>query len=152
MKHQTKAEKNADMFEAYKAMRRGEKVKRSGAKDGSISTHPVVEVDDTRPESKVLADCISWLKRHRVFCNRHDCGAGNFGAGYATYGIRGSGDIHGILRHHGGKHYDIECKRGAGGRLSKDQQKRQRDVRANKGLYFVVHGVEELEHFVGEYI
>jgi hypothetical protein len=152
MKKQTIAEKKADMFEAYKQIRAGEEVKRTGAKDGSIPTHPVVEVDKAKPESEVLSECLSWLKRRRIFCNRHDCGAGNFGSGYATYGIRGSGDIHGMLRHHGGKHFEIECKKGAGGRLSKDQQERMKDVRDNKGLYFVVHGVEELEHFMGEYV
>lgn len=152
MKRRTVAEKKADMFDAYKQIRAGEPVKRKGAKDGSIPTHPVVPVGEVKTESVVLGECLSWLKRHRVFCNRHDCGAGNFGAGYATYGIRGSGDIHGILRHHGGKHFEIECKKGAGGRLSKKQQERMKDVRDNKGLYFVVHGVEELEHFLGEYV
>ena len=151
-KKRTIAEKKADMFEAYKAMRAGKKIKRSGAKDGSIQTHPVVPVDETKTEAGVLAECLSWLKRRRIFCKRHDCGAGNFGSGYATYGIRGSGDIHGMLRHHGGRHFEIECKKGAGGRLSKNQQERQRDVVANKGLYFVVHGSEELEYFMGEYV
>ena len=151
-KKRTIAEKKADMFEVYKAMRAGKKVKRSGAKDGSIQTHPVVPVDETKTEAGVLAECLSWLKRRRIFCKRHDCGAGNFGSGYATYGIRGSGDIHGMLRHHGGRHFEIECKKGAGGRLSKNQQERQRDVVANKGLYFVVHGAEELEYFMGEYV
>ena len=152
MKRRTIAEKKADMFTAYKAMRAGKKVKRSGAKDGSIPTHPKVEVDTSKPESVVLAECLSWLKRHRVFCNRHDCGAGNFGAGFASYGIKGSGDVHGILKRFGGKHFEIECKKGAGGKLSKSQQKRQRDVIANKGLYFVVHGEKELEYFMGEYV
>lgn len=152
MKRKTKAEKKEDLFTAYKQMRAGEKVQRTGTKDGSIPTHPVVEVDKTKTEGVVLAECLSWLKRHRVMCDRHDCGAGNFGSGYATYGIVGSGDIHGMLRSFGGKHFEIECKKGVGGRLSKRQQKRRDRVLANKGLYFVVHGLAELEHYMGGYV
>jgi len=132
MKRKTKAEKNEDLFTAYKQMRAGEKIYKVGAKDGSIVTRPVVEVDKTKTEAEVLSDCLSWLKRHRVMCNRHDCGAGNFGSGYATYGIVGSGDIHGMLRSHSGKHFEIECKKGSGGRLSKQQQKRTETKRRSK--------------------
>jgi hypothetical protein len=87
-----------------------------------------------------------------VFCNRHDCGTfqNQFGQ-YGTYGIKNSGDIHGMLKNNWGKHFEIECKRGSGGRLSAGQQQRRKDVRANDSLYFVCHGVEELEHYLGEW-
>jgi len=145
MKKRTKAEKNQDYFDAFKCIQAGKKVKRSGAKDGSIPTHSVVPVPDLS-ESVVLKDCLAWLKKHHVFCNRHDVGAGDVsGAGYATYGIKSAGDIIGLLPY--GIHFEIECKRGSGGRLSKGQQKRMKDIRANNGIYLVIHGTEELAYY-----
>jgi len=152
MKHQTKKQKFNDLANAIDQIRRGEKVKRIGAKDGSIATHPVVPVSPHKFEHMVLADCLGWLRKHHVFCNRHDCGSGDIvGAGMATYGIRSAGDIIGILKPDG-RHFEIETKRGSGGRLSAGQRKRMKDVRDNGGLYFVCHGVEELEFFMGEWI
>lgn len=149
MKRQTKAQKYNDLANAIGQIRRGEKVKRIGAKDGSIRTHPVVSVDSKKFEHEVLADCLSWLKKHHVFCNRHDAGTFQNERGqWGCYGIINSGDIHGMLRYDG-QHFEIECKRGSGGRLSIGQQKRMKDIENNSGLYFVVHGVEELEHFMG---
>lgn len=152
-KSQTKLQKYKDLANAIGQIRRGEKVKRIGTKDGSIRTHAVVPVSPHKFEHMVLADCLSWLKKHHVFCNRHDCGTfqNQFGQ-YGTYGIKGSGDIHGMLKKNWGKHFEIECKRGSGGILSVGQQKRMRDIRNSNGLYFVCHGVEELEHFMGEWI
>jgi len=153
MKRQTKAQKFNDLANAIGQIRRGEKVKRIGAKDGSISTHPVVPVDSKLLEHEVLADCLSWLKKHHVFCNRHDAGTFQNERGqWGTYGILNSGDIHGMLKNNWGKHFEIETKRGSGGRQSKGQQDRMKDVRANDSLYFVVHGVEELKHFMGEWV
>lgn len=152
MKKQTKKQKFNDLANAVGQIRRGEPVRRIGAKDGSIPTHSVVPVNPKLLEAEVLSDCIRWLRRHYIFYNRHDVGAGDIaGMGYATYGIKFAGDIIGILKPNG-KHFEIECKRGSGGRLSVGQQKRVRDVRDNGGLYFVVHGVEELEHYLGEYV
>jgi len=148
-KRQTKLQKCNDLGNAVIQIRNGQKVRRIGARDGSIPTHPVVLVDPDKLEEDVLAECLEWLKKHHVMHNRHDCGGGNFGSGYATYGILGSGDIHGVLRKHDGKHFEIECKKGKGGRLSKAQQKRKRDVEYNNGLYFVVHGVDELNYYMG---
>ena len=103
-------------------------------------------------EHEVLADCLSWLKKHHVFCNRHDAGSFQNERGqWGTYGIKNAGDIIGILRPNG-RHLEIETKRGSGGKLSEGQQKRMKDVREFGGLYFVIHGVEELEHFMGEWI
>ncbi len=151
-KKQTKADKFRDLANAVNQINNGEKVQRIGAKDGSIATHPVVPCPFLA-EAIVLKDCLAWLKEHHVVCNRHDCGTfqNQFGQ-YGTYGILGSGDIHGMLRHHGGKHFEIETKHGKGGRLSKAQQRRKIDVEYNNGLYFVVHGLPELIYFMQEWI
>ena len=113
-------------------------------KDGSITTKPVVSCWGF-PEKDVLKQCVSWLRRHRIFCSRHDVGSGDFGHGYATYGIIGAGDIIGLLPD--GTHLEIECKKGKGGSLSKGQQKRMKDIRENNGIYLVVHGISELEYY-----
>jgi len=152
MKRQTKLQKFNDLANAYHQIRRGEKVKRIGSKDGSIATHPVVSVDPKKLECEVLANCLSWLKRHHVFCNRHDAGTFQNNRGqWASYGIIGSGDIHGMLKYDG-QHFEIECKRGTGGRLSIEQQKRMRDVRENGGIYLVIHGISELEYYFRDLI
>jgi len=71
-------------------------------------------------------------------------------SGWHTYGIVGSGDIIGLLP--SGRHLEIECKSGRGGRLSTAQQKRMADIRGNNGLYLVVCSVEELEQCFAEQV
>ncbi|GAG68695.1 unnamed protein product, partial [marine sediment metagenome] len=44
MKRRTKSQKCKDLFDAFKCMKEDKPVKREGTKDGSIPTHPVVEV------------------------------------------------------------------------------------------------------------
>ena len=150
MKKQDKAQKLNDCYTAYRAMKEGKPMKRQGAKDGSILTHPVVPVTNLL-ESQVLVLCKDWLKQHNILCNRNNVGAGQVGeSGYYSYGIRGAGDIIGLLKT--GQHFEIECKRGAGGRLSLEQRKRMRKIRENNGLYFVVHGVEELEYYLRDLV
>lgn len=95
----------------------------------------------------VLSECLKWLRQHRVFHDRHDCGSGH---GHAIYGIKFAGDIIGILPD--GRHFEIECKHGKGGKQSAGQQKRMWDVRAAGGAYIVVHGVEELEYYIGRLV
>ena len=153
MKRQTRAQKFNDLANAVNQINAGEKVKRIGRKDGSITTKPVVPCPD-ESEATVKADCISWLRKHHIMCNGHGCGAGILEGAhyYAVYGIKDSGDIHGMLRNHGGKHFELECKKGAGGTWSKGQRKRMRDVRYNNGLYFVIHGVPELEFYFERYV
>ena len=148
MKRQTKQQKFNDLANAVKQINAGDKVKRIGRKDGSIATKPVVLCPDL-PEHQVKADCIAWLKKKGIMCNGHGCGAGVLeGAGYyAVYGIKDSGDIHGVLKHRDGKHFELECKRGIGGTLSAGQRKRMKLCRENHALYFVVHGVPELEYY-----
>jgi hypothetical protein len=136
----SKKQKLAEAHAAYQAAKTGQRP-RQRAKDGSIPTHPTVPVKGL-PEAGVLAECRQWLKAHRIFHDRHDCGAGDLGHGFATYGIVGAGDIIGILPN--GIHFEIETKAGHGGRLSVEQQKRMADVRATGAVYLVVHGIEEL--------
>ena len=147
MKTRTHKQKLADCHTVYKAAKTGTRPEQQ-AKDRSVPTHPVVSVPN-RSEAKVLTECIKWLKQHRVFHDRHDCGSGH---GHAIYGIKHSGDIHGILPcslgQTAGKHFEIEFKRGGGGRLSEGQQERMWDVRAAGGQYWVVHGVAELVHYM----
>lgn len=146
MKPPTKKQKLDNCYEAYYHTKHGTRPTRK-ARDGSIVTHSVVPVRCPYPEKDVLHDCLVWLHKHRIFCDRHDCGGGNVsGAGYATYGIKDSGDIHGILPN--GVHLEIETKRGKGGRQSAGQQKRMADVRATNGVYLVCHGVAELVFFM----
>ncbi len=150
---QTKLQKFNDLANAYHQIRRGEKVKRIGAKDGSIRTHAVVHIANPQLERIVLIQCLEWLHGHHIFCQRHDAGTFQNERGqYGTYGMLGAGDIIGMLKYHNGKHFEIETKRGSGGTLNVGQQKRMKRVRDHGGLYFVVHGVQELEHFMGEWV
>ena len=142
MKPPTRKQKLDNCYEAYHHAKHGTRPGRR-ARDGSIPTHSVVPVPDVL-EAEVLKDCIKWLKSHRIFHDRHDCGSGDLvGAGQTQYGIKYAGDIIGILPD--GRHLEIETKRGKGGRLSAGQQERMADVRATNGVYLVVHGVAELE-------
>ena len=136
----TRTQKLAEAHTVYVAEKHGTTPKR-GAKDGSILTHPVVPCPDL-PEAEVLKWCLKWLRARRVFCDRHDCGSG---PGHARYGIKGAGDIIGILA--GGTHFEIECKKGKGGRLSRAQQERMVAVHDAGGVYEVVHGVPEMEYY-----
>lgn len=147
MKHRTNKQKFADLADVYKCVKEGTKVKRQGTKDGSIATHPVVDIVFPKSEKIILSMCLEWLKHHHIFCKRSNVGAGEFGSsGYRVYGIVGSADITGLLPN--GIRLEIECKAGKGGRLSKVQQKWMQNIRDNNGLYFVCHGVEELEYYM----
>ena len=141
MKPPTKKQKLDNCYEAYHHAKHGTRPGRR-ARDGSIPTHSVVPVPEL-PEmgdGGVRDECCKWLKAHRIFHDPHACGCGPENA---IYGIKHSGDIHGILPD--GRHLEIETKRGKGGRLSAGQQERMADVRATNGVYLVVHGVAELE-------
>ena len=150
-KRRTKLQKCKDYYDVFKCIREDRKVKREGTKDGSILTHPIIRVCSWCSEKTIMGDCMKWLRKHNILCNRNNVGAGEMGAsGYYSYGIRGAGDIIGLLKT--GQHFEIEVKRGSGGRLSLIQQKRRSDIIRNNGLYFVVHGVEELEYFMGDLV
>ncbi len=153
MKRRTKKLIFADYGDAIKCIHRGIKVKRSTYKDGSIPTYSEYPVDETKLEAEVKSDCVTWLRQHHVFCNPHGCGSFiNERGQQRMYGIKNSGDIHGILKNNWGKHFEIECKRGSGGKQSKGQQQRMKDVHGNNGLYFIVHGVQELAYYMREWL
>lgn len=137
----TKTQKLAEAHTLYTAAKANTKPSR-GTKDGSIPTHPVVPCPDLPELGKggVQDLCYKWLKARRVFCDCHACGR----KGGVLYGIKHSGDIHGILPD--GRHIEIECKRGKGGHQSKGQQERMQAVRVS-AFYFVVHGIPEMEHY-----
>jgi hypothetical protein len=149
MKKRTRADIYGDHFTAFKCIKDGVNVKRTTNKDGSLPTIPTVSVPDLH-ESEVLALVLSWLKSRGICCNRLNNGKGVFqGAeNYGTYGIQGAGDIIGLLP--SGRHFEIECKAGSGGLLSKAQQQRYRSIVKNNGLYYVVHGIPELELLMGD--
>lgn len=145
MKKQTKLEKCTGCFEVYKAIKEGREPK-NGAKDGSIVTKPIIPAP-TLSEKGVLKGCLSWLRKRRIVCDRMNVGAGVMGSsGFRTYGIKGAGDIIGLLPN--GQHVEFECKRGIGGRLSVNQQERKGKIINSGGLYFVIHGVAELEYYL----
>ena len=139
-------QKLADAFTLYHCVKNDLQVKRKTAADGSIATHPIIACMRL-PEATVLQQCIDWLTARRIFCDRMNVGKGTLGKdmGFYSYGIIGAGDIIGILP--GGRHFEIECKQGKGGRLSEVQQKRMLDVRNAGGMYCVVHGIPELEYY-----
>lgn len=141
-KTKSKKQKLADCHLAYEAAKTGTKPKR-GAKDGSISTHPVVPCPDLPEEGEggVKDLCHKWLVARRILCSKHACCRKDG----RLYGIKYSGDEHGYLRD--GRGFELEYKRGKGGRLSRGQQERMAAVRAADGVYFVIHGVEELAYY-----
>ncbi len=121
-------------------------MKRTGAKDGSVPVQTKCYVNPDKTENEVLKDCLEYLKQKHVFHNRHDVGSANIaGAGFAVYGIKDAGDIIGILAD--GTHFEIETKRGKGGRWSEGQQKRCNKILETNGVYLLVSGVEELKRY-----
>ncbi|KKK76078.1 hypothetical protein LCGC14_2867320, partial [marine sediment metagenome] len=124
----------------YTAAKTGTRPKHQ-TKDGSILTHPVVSCPDLPEQGKdgVQDLCYKWLKARRVFCDTHACGRKNG----ILYGIKHSGDIHGYLPD--GRGFEIECKRGKGGHQTKGQRERETAVWVAGGVYYVVHGIPEME-------
>ena len=124
--------------------------KRTGGKqprkNGSIGTKPTIPCQDL-PESKVVEQCLKWLKSRGILADRLNVGAmpSRDGRRFSRYGIKGAGDI---IVCYEGRHIEIEAKAGKGGSLSIDQQIRQEQVEQAGGLYLIVHGVEELEYLL----
>lgn len=150
-KHRPRCLLYADLADAIKCINEGKKVKRSTNKDGSIPTKPIVPVEP-KPEKEVLKDCLKWLRKRRCVADRLNVGAGKLvgSGGTYRYGIAGAGDIIGILPD--GRHFEIETKHGAGGKWSISQQRRKKKIESNNAFYYIVHGVEELEYFMGRYL
>ncbi len=150
MKKRSRRQIYQDYSDAIKAMKENQPVKRQGAKDGSIPTQPIVPVPNLL-ESVVLKQCLAWLKERGILANRNNVGSGQMGeSGFYSYGIKDAGDILGLLKT--GQHFEIEVKRGTGGRLSEGQQKRMCDINNRNGMYLVIHGIPEIEYYFGELI
>ncbi len=83
--------------------------------------------------------------------NRNNTGFGDIHStgGFYHYGLKDAGDIIGLNKF--GVHFEIECKKSNGSRLSLGQQIRMMKILASKGIYLVCHGVEELESWVNIY-
>jgi hypothetical protein len=115
--------------------------------DGSVPTRPLVPCPDVLEH--VVDEAVEpMFVRYGLRMRRLNNGEGKFehSLNYATYGIIGGGDYLGWLIH-GGRHIEVELKRGRGGNLSKDQQDRFNDCWDDDAIFVVVHGVEELKYF-----
>jgi len=136
----------ADLADAVKCMRENKKPKRSTNKDGSINTKPFFIVDP-QLEKDVLKECIAWLRKRGCVADRLDAGSACMDNGQIyRYGIIGAGDIIGILPN--GIHFEVECKRSTGGKWSISQQRRKKKIECNNALYFIVHSLIELQHYM----
>lgn len=117
------------------------------AKDGSVPTHPLVPCPDV-PERDVLQEVGDSINHYyHLRMKRLNNGAGKFedSPNYCSYGIEGGGDFLGWTTE--GRHIEIECKRGAGGRLSKEQQNRFDECWKDSAIFIVIHGLAELDYF-----
>jgi len=149
-KKRSRKEIYGDYAKAIGAIRKGQPVKRGCAKDGSIPTHPMFDKTDWT-EAGVLKACIHWLRARGLVADRNNVGTGVMStSGVHSYGIKGGGDIIGLLKN--GRHFEVECKAGKGGRLSKNQRQRMYDIQTSNGLYFVVHSLEELKYYFKDLI
>ena len=94
-------------------------------------------------ESKVLAQCLTFLRLRRVFAWRNNTGAAVANKQIIHFGLVGSSDIIGLAND--GRFIAIECKRENGGKLSDAQQQFLDKIRQHGGVALVVHSVAELE-------
>lgn len=93
-------------------------------------------------ESKVVAQCLAFLRLRRVFAWRNNTGAALAGKQLIRFGFVGSSDIIGVAKD--GRFLAVECKRQNGGVLSNAQRVFLDKVRQNGGIALVVHSVDEL--------
>lgn len=147
MARQTKATKFKRLAQGIANIREGRRPMPSIRTDGSMTTKPRVPCPDV-PESEVSEGVLEWLTRHGCTVDRLNNGAGQLVnkngslSEFQQFGIKGGGDYIGMLPD--GRHLEVECKKGSGGRLSKAQCKRLMRVRNGGGIYVYVHGVPEL--------
>jgi len=115
--------------------------------DGAVPTKPFLPCIDV-PESAVDNAVEPLFRRYGCVMKRLNNGEGKFehSPNYGAYGIKGGSDYLGWLKD-SGRHIEIELKRGAGGRLSKDQQDRFNDCWDDNAIFVVVHGVPELKWY-----
>ena len=148
MKKPNKQDVGGAYARLIKERRTGKSVKK-GRKDGGLPTKPLPFLEFVaKPESIVLKECVDWFKKHGYGAKRMNNGAGDFGGGFRSFGIKGAGDIMVIKN---GRHIEIECKKGKGGVQSKSQQKHQKWLEHNGASYLIIHDVSELDfHFLGK--
>ena len=96
-----------------------------------------------QPESKVVAQCLTFLRLRRVFAWRNNTGAAVAGKQIIHFGLVGSSDIIGVAKD--GRFLAVECKRQGGGVLSNAQRVFLDKVKQNGGVAMVVHSVDELK-------
>ena len=100
-------------------------------------------------EAKVLAECLEWLARNRVFAWRNNTGSYRTDSGaFVRYGHVGSADIIGVLPFAGptwtrGAFLAVECKTPSG-RQSKPQKVFQSLVERSGGVYVLARSVDDL--------
>jgi hypothetical protein len=121
-----------------------------------ITGKPVMKDERTKPlfekssqlEKVVQAQCFKWLAQRQILVRRNNVGFGSIGndGRMYQYGIKDAADL--ICCLPGGLYCEIECKRGSGGTWSINQQKHAEKVKASGGLYYIVHGVDELEFYL----
>ena len=147
MRGQTNLQKKLDWADTLKCLKAEMQPRRLGErrKDGSLPTHPTHPIE--KPEAEVLAECLEYLRRKGYQADRQNNGKFYTNGGWHTYGIVGSGDIIGMTEE--GRHIEVECKAGMWGVWKIEQQRRCERVRRHKGLYLLVHSVEELSDDLG---
>lgn len=146
MAKQTKAIKFARLAQGIGNIRKGLRPMPRIRTDGSIGTKPCVPCPDL-PEGEVTKLCIEWLKRHGCRIKRLNNAAGHLilPSGvirdYQTYGIVGGGDFIGMFPD--GRHFEVEFKKGKGGRQSRAQVEHMKWVLEGSGIYVIIHGIPE---------
>ena len=100
----------------------------------------------THPETQLVHDCLVWLKEHKIFAFRQNTGTLWVGNCPISYGLKGAGDITGLLPN--GLRLEIECKVGYN-KQSQVQKDFQTKIEKNKGIYLLVYSVEELAEALG---
>lgn len=96
------------------------------------------------PESRVLAQCLAYLRHRTRWCHRMNSGAYRDGRRWIRYGFTGLPDIMAQLRD--GRILYVECK-SAVGVLSDAQRKFLAEVQSPHVVAMVARGVEDLvEH------
>lgn len=94
-------------------------------------------------ETVIVAECLEWLARHRIFAWRNNTGSYKTPEGrFIRYGHVGSGDILGLLPD--GRFLAVECKTPTGTQ-SEPQKVFQAMVERNGGVYVLARSPADLE-------
>lgn len=96
------------------------------------------------PEGKVVAECLEWLAKNRVFAWRNNTGEVRMPSGaWVRFGHPGSADILGIMNDGTGRMLCVECKAKTGGQR-KDQELFERMVTRAGGIYIIARSTDDL--------